>query len=229
MVPRGGAVLIPLGVPVQVATPGYDVTAVRLPARRVRQAAEDTTGVPGARLRFHAMSPVSPAMLRYWRGVSALAAGALADENSPLDSPLLAEDLARTAATAVLHTFPNSTMTRQHQPAPGRVAPAAVRRAEAFLEEHADRPVRLAEVAAAAGTSARALQHAFRRHRGTTPLGHLRRVRLERARRELQAADPTAGVTVAAVAVRWGFATQSGFTAAYRTAFDETPSQTLRT
>ncbi|GII04215.1 helix-turn-helix domain-containing protein [Planobispora takensis] len=57
-------------------------------------------------------------------------------------------------------------------------------------------------IAEAVGTSARAIQYAFRRHHDTTPTGYLARVRLERAHRELQAVDPSAGTTVAAIAHR---------------------------
>ena len=79
-----------------------------------------------------------------------------------------------------------------------------------------------------AGTGARALQYAFRRHHGTTPLGSLRRVRLEHAHRELQAADPTRGATVAAIAARWGFARADRFATAYRETFGVLPRDTLR-
>jgi AraC-like DNA-binding protein len=111
---------------------------------------------------------------------------------------------------------------------PGRVAPAVLRRAVAYIDEHADQPVTLAQIAAAAGVSGRALQYAFRRRYATTPTGYLRRVRLERARCELQAADPVGGTTVADVARRWGWVNPSGFAAAYRQQFGHTPGQVLR-
>jgi AraC-like DNA-binding protein len=71
------------------------------------------------------------------------------------------------------------------------------------------------------------VQHAFQRHLGTTPMGYLRRVRLERARRELRAASP-AQTTVTEIASRWGFSSPSRFTAHYRTAYGELPRDTLR-
>ena len=86
----------------------------------------------------------------------------------------------------------------------------------------------ISESGGAAGTSARALQYGFRRHLGTTPLRYLGRVRLERARRELQRADPTRGDTVAAIATRWGFANPGRFATAYRAAYGVLPGQTLR-
>jgi transcriptional regulator GlxA family with amidase domain len=74
----------------------------------------------------------------------------------------------------------------------------------------------------------RALQYAFARHYGLSPTRYLRRVRLERAHRDLQAADPTQGDTVAAIAAAWGFATPSRFAAMYRETYGYPPSHTLR-
>ena len=61
-----------------------------------------------------------------------------------------------------------------------------------------------------------------------TPAWYLHRVRLTRAHQQLRAADPASGVTVAAVARRWGWASPSRFSAAYRRQFGLPPSQTLR-
>jgi AraC-like DNA-binding protein len=96
-----------------------------------------------------------------------------------------------------------------------------------FIDEHAYEPIAIADIAAAAFVSARAVQLAFRRHLGTTPTAYLRRVRLEHAHRQLQAADP-ALLTVTAVARRWGFPSASRFTASYRAAYGILPSRTLR-
>ncbi|SDM11029.1 AraC-type DNA-binding protein [Geodermatophilus siccatus] len=224
----GDVAFYPLRVPVQFDMHGFDVTTMRLPADRIARVAEETTGVPAAELRFHGITPVSASMHRYWRSLLGLASGALMDPDSPLSSPLLAEDMARTVATAALHTFPNTTMTRGHVPGPGPITSAAVRRAAAYIEAHAHRPLQLGEIATAAGASARALQYGFRRHLGTTPLGYLRRVRLELARRDLHRADPTRGDTVAAIATRWGFANPGRFATAYRAAYGVLPGQTLR-
>ncbi|PWW25266.1 helix-turn-helix protein [Geodermatophilus normandii] len=72
------------------------------------------------------------------------------------------------------------------------------------------------------------MQLAFRRHLDTTPTAYLRQVRLAQAHRQLREATPGDGVTVTAVAARWGF-TPSRFTAHYRAAYGVTPSSTLRT
>jgi transcriptional regulator GlxA family with amidase domain len=120
-------------------------------------------------------------------------------------------------------------MTMQYAAGPGWVPLAIVRRAAAFIEAGADRSLTLADIAAAAGVTGRALQSAFRRHYDNTPVGYLRQARLERAYTELQDADPAAGATVAAVARRWGWTSPGQFAAAYQRRFGEPPSRTLRT
>jgi transcriptional regulator GlxA family with amidase domain len=54
-------------------------------------------------------------------------------------------------------------------------------------------------------------------------------VRLQRAHRDLQAADPTDGTTVAAVAAPWGFANPVRFSGDYRAVYGRNPAHTLRT
>jgi transcriptional regulator GlxA family with amidase domain len=141
----------------------------------------------------------------------------------------MAQEMARLAAAVLLGTFPNTTMSSTHIPDPGHVPPVTVRRAAAFIDAHAGRPVTVTEIAAAAGVTPRALQYAFRRHYGTTITGYLRRVRLERAHRQLQGADPTAGATVTQIARRWGWTSPASFAAAYRNQYQVPPSHTLRT
>lgn len=106
--------------------------------------------------------------------------------------------------------------------------PATLRRAVTYLETNPDLDIGVTEVAAACHVSARALQLAFRRHLDTTPMAYLRRVRLERVHTELVAADPTGTVTVTDVAARWGVLGTGRFSAQYREAYGELPSETLR-
>lgn len=102
-----------------------------------------------------------------------------------------------------------------------------LRRAVQFVDVSADRPIGITDIAAASGVGPRALQLAFRRHADTTPWSYVRSVRLDRAHRDLQAADP-ARDTVLAIALRWGFSNRSRFAAEYRAAYGETPAVTLR-
>lgn len=104
---------------------------------------------------------------------------------------------------------------------------AVVRRAVRFVEANAHRPIGISDIAAAAGVGPRALQLAFRRHADTTPWAYVRSVRLDRAHRELKAAD-SRQATVLAIALRWGFSNRSRFSSEYRTVYGETPAATLR-
>ena len=96
-----------------------------------------------------------------------------------------------------------------------------------FIEEHAEQDITIADIAAAAHVTVRAVQLAFRRHRGATPLEYLRQIRLDHAHRDLVAADP-GRQTVTAIAYRWGFPSSSRFSHYYRQAYGVTPSRTLR-
>ena len=228
IVPAGEAAFYPLGMPLDVDTVDLGVRILRLPLARLEAAAEETAGIAAADLRFESVTPVSAAMGRHWSALVTLACDTLLADNSPAAHPVLAEELARTAAVTALHTFPNTALTVGYEPGPGWVAPRSVRRAAGFIHAHADQPLTMETIAAAAGTGARALQYAFRRYYGITPTGYLRRVRLERADAELRDADPASGLTVAAVACRWGWSKPGQFAAAYRQRFGVLPSHTLR-
>jgi AraC-like DNA-binding protein len=110
----------------------------------------------------------------------------------------------------------------------GDVRPPAVRRAIAYLEDAAAEDIRITDVAAAARLSTRALQEAFRKHLDTTPMAYLKSVRLARAHADLRRSSAEEGVTVAAVAYRWGFGNLGRFAADYRREFGRSPGEVLR-
>lgn len=141
-------------------------------------------------------------------------------------APLVVSAASQYLAASVLYAFPNSAVTDATVQDRHDGHPAALRRAVAFIDEHAHEVITVADIAAAAFVSVRALQLAFRRHLHCTPLEYLRRVRLAHAHRHLMAADP-ARETVTAVAYRWGFSSSSRFTAYYRQAYGTAPSHTL--
>jgi len=186
-------------------------------------------GIDAADFRFDGMVPVSDAAARNWRATMAHVRRALDGPSPVAAEPLIREAVLQSAAMAAVATFANTATAAAYRPGPGRVAPAAVRRAVQYVDAHAHEPVTLADIATAAGVGARGLQSAFARHVGATPIGYLRRVRLEHAHRELQGADPARGDTVAAVARRWGYANPGRFAVEYRAAFGCVPSHTLRT
>jgi AraC-like DNA-binding protein len=225
-----GDVALPrLGVPLAADWDDLRVHVVRMPLAEIARVAAGRWGTDAAAFRFERMTPVSAEMGAYWRETIAHVHRAFAEPHPPMASPLLRAALIELAAAAQLAVFPHAADPASRPDAQGRIPPSALRRAVAFIDAHAAEPVTLTRMAEAAGVTGRALQLAFMRHYDTTPTGYLRRVRLERAHRELTDADPSDGATVAAIARRWGWANPSHFTAAYREAYGRYPRHTLRT
>jgi AraC-like DNA-binding protein len=226
---RGDVFLNPTDRPYTADMHDCSFALLRVPRPVADDLAEERTGLPAADLRFESIAPVSASARVLWSHTVAFICRELLSSGITETSPIMAYEMTRLAAAALLETFPNTSMTAAYIPGPGRVPSATVRRAAAFIYDHAGQPVTMPEVAAAAGVTARALQYAFRCHYDTTPTGYLRRVRLERAHRQLQAADPATGATVGEIARRWGWASPANFAAAYRKHFGVSPSHTLRT
>ncbi|AWN49364.1 hypothetical protein DK419_25945 [Methylobacterium terrae] len=119
----------------------------------------------------------------------------------------------------------------RRQPAPEsyslKASSAQLRDAMAFIDAHLAQPLRLADIAAAAGVSVRTLQNSFKRELGTTPLGFIVERRLQRVHGDLRS-HADADRSIADVARRWGFVHISDFTQRYRKRFGCTPTDTRR-
>ncbi|GAP36028.1 helix-turn-helix transcriptional regulator [Piscinibacter sakaiensis] len=154
----------------------------------------------------------------------ALAAG-IAGAAPLKDSPLALANL-REAIVHLVIGVPSNYSDRLTEVQRPKISPAYVRRAIEYMHANRGVPITVTDIARAAGVSPRALQWAFQKFHGTTPLVYLRRLRLEAVREDLLAADPPA--SVAEIATRWGFVHMGLFAQRYRQAFGETPSQTLK-
>jgi AraC-like DNA-binding protein len=154
-------------------------------------------------------------------------ARALTTQPGAASHPLLAASVTRLLAAHILTAFPSSALTDPTIEDRRDARPATLRRAIAFIDENAQRDISIADIAAAAYVTPRAVQLAFRTHLDSTPMEYLRRVRLDHAHRDLMAADP-ACETVTGIAYRWGFPSASRFSAHYRRAYGVTPTTTLR-
>ncbi|MCW8309250.1 AraC family transcriptional regulator [Acidiphilium sp. PA] len=105
-------------------------------------------------------------------------------------------------------------------------APSSVRRAEAYMRAHAHLPLTLEMIAAAAGTSVRALQAAFQKFRQSSPLQELRKIRLELAHQEIQ--QQGYSVSLLDVALKYQFSNPGRFARMYKQTFGVLPSQARR-
>lgn len=140
-------------------------------------------------------------------------------------SPLMISPLREAFMTSLLTGLKHSA-SALFEARPPRIAPRHVRRAEEFIEANAERPIALADIAAASGVSARSLQVGFKEYRGITPMEFLRRRRFDLVRQRLLSADP--GQTVAHLVAGLSLGGASGrFSVEYRKRFGESPSETL--
>ena len=196
---------------------GIDVEAFRRAAERYQQ--------EGARARLSRSTPSSAGAAAAWSWTAANIQRSLRDPGTS-GNPIIAGELFDLAVRTLLACFSEPT-----EEAPGASvvgAPRAVRRAVAYLEEHALDAVSVPDVAAAARISVRSLQSLFRRHLGVSPVEHLHAIRLDSARKDLLGGFDGDEATVRAVAERWGFGNSGRFARLYQERFGERPSETLR-
>jgi AraC-like DNA-binding protein len=100
-------------------------------------------------------------------------------------------------------------------------------RLEAALSERESAGLSMEELCRAAGTSRRTLHEVCMEFTGLPPMRYARMHRLKSLRGALLAADP-GRETVTELALRFGFWELARFGSAYRLAFGEPPSETLR-
>ena len=117
------------------------------------------------------------------------------------------------------------TPTDPAAPASRRIA--VVEQAESYVREHLDTRVPVSRLCRVVGLSERGLRNAFRSVRGMSPTQYMRSVRLRDVRRALRTSEGRRA-TVTNVATSYGFYELGRFAAAYREAFGEVPSETLR-
>ena len=99
--------------------------------------------------------------------------------------------------------------------------PYFLKRVDRYIREHINQPFTIAQMAQHCDVSARTLQKAFEEYRGTTPVAHARNLRLDHARRALEAGE----ASVAEIATRFGFGSSTTFALEYRKRFGVAPSR----
>ena len=163
---------------------------------------------------------------QWWSLARTLLDGVLdetADPGGLLGNPMVARPLVDSVLRGLLVVAGTDRTQRRHPVH----HPGSLRAAVDFVHSHASEPLTVADIAAAGGCSVRALQEAFQRHLGSTPIGYLQQVRLAGAHADLVTADPDVE-SVNDVCWRWGFTHAGRFAAAYRRHYGERPSETLR-
>lgn len=142
------------------------------------------------------------------------------------EMPIAREQLEAFVMTQLLHVGNHQYLDELTAPADpvrrGRLGPVLD-----YMEQHADEPITPQELARVGCMSVRTLHATFQQELSESPMGHLRRIRLDHVRAELLRCD-AASTRVTDVALRWGFFHQSRFAQQYKERFGELPRETLR-
>ncbi|HEU5161484.1 MAG TPA: helix-turn-helix transcriptional regulator [Streptosporangiaceae bacterium] len=204
----------------------YDI--VMFDAALLQQVATTRPGRRPEPVRLLGHRPVSAAAGRHLRRTIAYLRDDVLTNPDMTGEPMVVAAVEQLLAASVLAALPSNAGSDADAMDRRDAHPHMLRRAIAFIDDHADTSITVADIAAAVRVSVRSLQYAFRRHLSTTPLGYLQQARLAHAHADLRAAD-AGHTTVTAIAARWGFFHPGRFAHAYRTAYGYPPADTLRT
>lgn len=225
--PQVASVITP-AIPLKMWWTGCcDKIIVRIPRDELERQCEQHLG-HGLRqpIEFELGMDLSEGGGRDWLRLIAFLVGELDQHNSMIyRSPLIRAQMVQMLVTTLLLCQPSNYRDMLLSPAPP-IAPHYVKRVEEYIAANADQPITIIELASYAGVSTRALYAGFRNFRNTSPMAHLKAVRLQRAHDELLNAKQ--GERVTTIAMRWGFTHLGNFTAAYKRKFGEQPSDTLK-
>ena len=179
---------------------------------------------PDKALAFDGHLDLSSQNGRDWFDAVALLARGLRKGASLLDNPLISRPAAQAVVRGLLLVAPNNysfELTGEVTAA----GPAYVRRAVTYIEENANQPLTLNQIAEAVHIGPRALQTGFQEHLASTPMSMVRKIRLRNVHEALQAASP--GEHVSAIAREWGFMHAGRFAIHYAQTYGRSPSETL--
>jgi AraC-like DNA-binding protein len=206
-------------------SPSCRLLVLRLDKAMVRDYVDVLSGgkARGTPLFGEAISLATPAGRRLRRTIEFVLAES-GNEASLLRSPMAARQIQQVLFAQLLAASHHDLPVDDTLP---RGIPYYVKRADDFIAANVARDISLVDIVASSGVSMRTLYYGYRRCHGVGPVARLKRLRLDRAKADLDAAHP-ASSTVTDIAMRWGFPHLGRFAADYRARFGASPSETLR-
>ncbi|MFD1721946.1 helix-turn-helix domain-containing protein [Amnibacterium endophyticum] len=210
--------LVPTGTAAELRWDGVVVDAVSIGASSMVRLLSAEGRPP--RLSDARITPQSPELGELWDRLARVLAGTVLEAPDLYQRDLVRAQMIDVLAATTIEAFDlvdraDSDLDRDE---------AVLQRAESWMRERLGEPLAVSDIAAAAGVSLRGLQLLYQRKRASTPLLHLRSMRLEAARAALlRGTEP-----VGAIARRLGYTNLGRFSAHYREAFGEAPSATQR-
>ncbi|WZH52335.1 MAG: AraC family transcriptional regulator [Nocardioides alkalitolerans] len=170
------------------------------------------------------MDLTSPGGRSWWRLVTLLA-GELEADSGLIQEAVTRHHFERLLVEGLLLAHQHSLSDVLQQRSRNSTT-RAVARAIELIEEDPSAPWSALSLASRVHISVRSLQEGFRRELDTSPMSHVRDVRLRRVHEDLAALPP--GPTVNQIAQRWGFLHMGRFADHYRRRYGELPSVSRR-
>ncbi|MDT9593305.1 AraC family transcriptional regulator [Nocardioides zeae] len=170
------------------------------------------------------MDLTSPGGRSWWRLVNLLA-GELEADSGLIQETVTRHHFERLLVEGLLLAHRHSLSDVMEQRSRSSTVQGVARAIE-LVEEDPAAPWSALSLANRVHLSVRSLQEGFRRELDTSPMSHVRDVRLRRVFDDLNAAPP--GPTVNQIAQRWGFLHMGRFADHYRRQYGELPSVTRR-
>ncbi|MFZ1726053.1 MAG: helix-turn-helix domain-containing protein [Albidovulum sp.] len=134
--------------------------------------------------------------------------------------------LAQQVCRQLMIGFPRraDTVQPRDRSAQWRDAPQSLRQMVALMGENLESPLRVRDIASAAGLSVRQAERQFRRYLGMAPKRHYLRQRLEHGRLLIEQTS----MSILEISIAVGFSTRRVFTLCYRREFGFPPAHTRR-
>lgn len=207
------------------APASMDLVGVSMPIDALRRYALDIDerDVNDELLNISVASPV-PERVHRLRAFLLRALESVCAHPQKLQHPVTRKALEQAVYRSIVDTFASDGEESVAVAGPSR-SHALVSRAQEYMREHVDGPLTIEDLCRELRVSRRTLQYGFREVLRLNPVGYLRALRLNGARRALRSGGQDA--TVQDVAARWGFWHLSHFASDYRRMFGELPSDTL--
>jgi|SRR5690554_657726 len=106
------------------------------------------------------------------------------------------------------------------------VSPSFIKKVEEYVQENAQKPITINDMAEYSGVSCRSLFNGFKKYKNVTPMRYLKEIRLQKVYEDLKSGQ-VGRDTVTEIAFKWGFSHLGHFSQDYKRRFYEAPSDTL--
>jgi AraC-like DNA-binding protein len=202
-----------------------EMLIVQIEGNSLRQLLSEEWGVSIAQaLKFQPVSCSLSGRIASFARMVKMVCEDIEDKHSDLQYQRISQQIERTLMSLLLMEMPHTYSDRLNQEIK-KPAPYIILRVEDYIHAHLYERIVLDDLSAVAGVSSRALQLAFRKFRGVTPMEYIRNYRLDCVRRLLTTRKIDKSITQ--IALDSGFIHLSKFAYYYKKRFGELPSETF--